>query len=112
MELLRFTESYVSDRDDTSTSLFSSNLIMDYVTDLNLRDVHFVQLYASYKKAIKKLSIFDCFACTKFVEHVSTYKSNTTNNNINNKEKNKDFSFCYLTPLNSKFDSLFFFSIL
>ena len=73
MELFRFTESYacnVSDSIPENQYLLTSNLILDFKRDLNIREVEFVEIYEKYKNVIRKLSYFNCLNCPKFIEHV------------------------------------------
>lgn len=72
-ELFRLTETYSakaleSNRDDQY--LLSSDYIMDFTKDLNIREVQFVEIFENYKKIVKKLSRFDCLDCPHFNKHV------------------------------------------
>jgi hypothetical protein len=77
-ELFRYTESYSAlisngnlETPSNSQSLISSNLILDFTKDLNIREVHFLEVFDGYKKVIDKLNRFDCFNCPQFIEHVN-----------------------------------------
>lgn len=72
MELYRYTESYSADvnSNDDYQLLLSSNLILDFTKDLNIREVQFVDVFEDYKKTVKSLSKFNCLECSSFTEHV------------------------------------------
>jgi hypothetical protein len=77
MELFRYTESYSADVDnsDDYQLLLSSNLILDFTKDLNIREVQFVDVFEDYKKIVKSLSKFNCLECPSFAEHVKFNKT-------------------------------------
>ncbi len=73
-ELLRYTEYYSNyEMDETNQSLLTSNFVIDYTKDLNIRDVQFVELYEDYKRVLNRLGKFNCLECPKFKKHVTFF---------------------------------------
>ncbi len=74
LELFRFTEAYMANTllTDQDQYLLSSDLIVDFAKDLNIREVQFVEIFESYKKIVKSLSRLECLECPQFHEHVNT----------------------------------------
>lgn len=71
LELLRYTEYYSEYfQNKGNQSLAASNFIMDFVKDLNIRDIQFAQLLENYKLSVNKLSQYSCFDCPRFKKHV------------------------------------------
>ena len=74
LELFRFTESYTANILDGRMSdqyLLSSDLVVDFTRDLNIREVQFVEIFENYKKIVQSLSRCDCLECPHFYEHVN-----------------------------------------
>lgn len=70
-ELFRFTETYAtSSLENESESLLTSNLIIDFRKDLNIRELQFIDVFDNYKKVIEKLNRLNCLDCPRFTEHV------------------------------------------
>ena len=76
MELYRYTESYAAmsastaTGGDETTDLLRSDLLVDFVKDLNIRDVLFQECVDVYKRVVRKLNkASQCMHCAKFEQH-------------------------------------------
>jgi hypothetical protein len=69
LELYNYTEGYMNELDDDNNS--GINDLIDFMKDLNLRDVDFNQIYDNFKEVQMKLANFKCTQCPNFSDHVS-----------------------------------------
>ena len=78
-ELFRFTEYYSSLAlgENENASLASLNLVVDFMRDLNIRNIQFVGLFENYARLLTQLAKTSCFDCPKFKEHVRLIKTVT-----------------------------------
>lgn len=71
-ELYRFTEFYTGlAMGNEDNSLANSNLVLDFMKDMNIRDIQFADLFENYSRLLTRLASLNCFECPKFQEHVS-----------------------------------------
>lgn len=71
-EIFRLTESYsasIVESNQQDQYLLSSDLIIDFTKDLNIREVQFVEIFENFKKTVRKLSNLNCMDCPHFGKH-------------------------------------------
>lgn len=85
-ELFRFTEHYSSLAlgENENASLASLNLVVDFMRDLNIRNIQFVDLFEKYARLLTRLAKTSCFDCPKFKEHVRLIKNRAVIPRIHN----------------------------
>lgn len=70
-ELFRFTEYYSGlALGNENNSLASQNLVVDFMKDLNIRDIQFADLFENYSRLLTRLATTNSFECPRFKEHV------------------------------------------
>jgi hypothetical protein len=52
------------------------NDLIDFMKDLNIRDVSFIEFYDEFNNIQIKLSKFKCLQCPNFSDHVSEFEYN------------------------------------
>lgn len=72
LNLYNYTETYMTEllTNDNNNSSQIDDLI-DYIKDLNIRDIDFTSFHDDYKDIQSRLSKFKCIQCSNFSEHVS-----------------------------------------
>ena len=67
LELYTFVENYTNEIENDGSAICD---LIDFMKDLNIRDVSFIEFYDEFNSIQTKLSKFKCLQCPNFSDHV------------------------------------------
>jgi hypothetical protein len=73
LELFNYVENYMNEFENDCLVI---NDLIDFMKDLNIRDVSFIEFYDEFNNIQIKLSKFKCLQCPNFSDHVSEFEYN------------------------------------